>query len=1103
MRSLDSLTVALDGLQLIEANAGTGKTFTITTLVLRLLLERHLDISQVCVVTYTNAATAELRRKLRERLRIALSGIRREPAGLDPLLRTYVDQRAAIGNPAADARRLEAALYGFDEAAIFTIHGFCQRVLQEHAFESGTRFDAELLGDDRLLLADIVNDFWVSRLYDAPPTLADQLRADRVSPERLTQLARLAVTHPDLCIVPARAADPHAAAARALEHALTTFAPDELRRRKEASGLQSFDDLLQQLDRALRGPGGTLLAEHIARRYPAVLIDEFQDTDAVQFRIFAAAHRPGGALFLIGDPKQAIYGFRGADVFAYIRAKQRCGDAAHALETNWRSSPSLVHAVNCLFSRARRPFVLAGIPYFPSTAAAGARDGLGGAAAGLAPLRILFVRRPADGKWMNRGAEKLGWFYEAVGAEIARLLAGNCRIHDRPLHAGDIAVLCRTNEQTKRLQAALVPLGIRSVLRGDASVFDTTEAEHVERVVRALADPGDMDAIAAALITSVIGLTGDALWRVRRDERAWEQWVERFRAWHDAWRASGFTAAFRRVLDDCATPARVLATTGGERCVTNILHLVELLQRAAAETRRGPLGLAEWLQRMRGDIAARQQEVADSAQIRLESDAQALQLVTIHKSKGLQYPVVICPFLWDGLLTHPNESYRCFHDPQAEHRLTLDLGMPQGPREITEREALGESVRTLYVALTRAEQLCLVVWGGFRDAATSPLGYLLHQAPDAADDDGLWMRTRDRIKQASDTELRADLDRLAIASGGSIAIAELARGPGEPLAGPTVHHPSLAARTIERAIVQRWRVASFSALTAGERALADPAAEGVDRDELADASATVEPGGDAVRGFPRGRQLGTLVHKLFETADFVTATPALLRDTAARLLPAYGLGREWADAIGAAVCDVIDTPLLGGAFALRQIAAGRRLNELEFVFPVAGAAASADATRLTAGRLAAAFAAHGTDWIRGDYARRIAALPFGPLAGFLRGYMDLVFVHDGRWYIVDYKTNDLGPRAADYRPHRLAAEMARHHYVLQYHLYAVALDRYLRQRVRDYSYARHFGGAVYLFVRGMAPVHEPGCGVFVDRPAPACIAALAAAVGEDPIGAFV
>jgi exodeoxyribonuclease V beta subunit len=499
---------------------------------------------------------------------------------------------------------------------------------------------------------------------------------------------------------------------------------------------------------------------------------------------------------------------------------------------------------------------------------------------------------------------------------------------------------------------------------------------------------------------------------------------------------------------------------------------------------------------MRLDSRAHDDEAVESAQIRLESDAQALRLVTIHESKGLQYPVVICPFLWDGRLHRAQAVYDLFHTDDAAARLTVDLRSARGSTSysLAERETFAENVRLLYVALTRARQLCLVVWGQFSSCGTSALGALLHPPPDPPAN--LCADLEDHIEALSDDAMRAELVRLAGDSRGAIEVADFPTAAPRAYARRVDDGPPPRVRRPERDIYQRWRMTSFSALTADERALPEPAAEGLDRDESAvESTGRADPlATSAVRGFPRGRHLGTLVHKIFETIDFTERDPAILRARTEALLLQYNVALQWGDAIAAAVGDVLDTPLpTDPPVRLRDVPAARRLNELEFIYPVALGGDDRRPDGLTAARLAGVLQRYGAPWLA-QYAAQVRQLPIASISGFLRGYLDLVFEHGGRWYVVDYKTNDLGPHAADYRPAALLGDMQRHHYVLQYHFYVVAVHRYLQQRLGGYEYARHFGGALYLYVRGMAPGREPGCGVFCDRPAASLIRALSTAL---------
>ncbi|MFI5395887.1 MAG: exodeoxyribonuclease V subunit beta [Candidatus Binatia bacterium] len=1225
MKPLDPLAVPLRGTNLIEASAGTGKTHTITTLYLRLLLERGLSVGDILVVTYTNAATAELRARIRRRLHAALAALEAGGEPDDKTLDQFVRQRLAQGALEADRRVLLAALHGFDAAAIFTIHGFCQRALQEHAFESRVPFDMELVTNQALLLDEVVQDFWVRELYQAPEIFVRHLQRKQLTPRRLVALAAKVVLHPGMPVLPEdvhaelgesldswcraqvqaaaiwrkereeilhllcasaglkrstykeesiraswtttmdavlsqewpgisegfkafqhftseglekgtkkgctrpkhrffEACDALLASDEALRQALDArllefqidlvrYARAELRRRKEAANTQFFDDLLHGLNEALAGQGGATLAEKIRTQFHAALIDEFQDTDPVQYDIFRRVyHGSDAALFLIGDPKQAIYAFRGADVFTYMAAKRDAGADAHTLTTNWRSDPTLIRAVNGLFDQARDQFVFRQIPFLSATPKDGAVDCLGGAAAGQAPLQILFVRRqderkPINKEWANEHLPDL------VAAEIARFLKSGATIEERDVAPGDIAVLCRTNEQAGSTQVALRRLRIPSVLQTEASVFDSVEAVEVERVLRAAADPGDAGAVRAALATTLMGLSGHDVFALQEDERGWDAWMRRFQGWHEAWLHDGFVAGFHRLLDECEVQPRLLALTDGERRLTNILHLGELLHAVEVEERHGPLALVHWLSAMRADVDARAELAGEAAQIRLESDEAAVKLVTVHKAKGLEYPIVFCPYLWDGALLRKSdvETLR-FHDPEDGDRLKLDLGSSnkEAHKALAEREALAENVRVLYVALTRAQHRCSLVWGAFREVETSALGYLLHQPRRLPEDDvDVAKVTAARIAalvSAGDDGLLADLGALAAAAGGAIQIAELPSERGTEYALLAEEWGELRCRMPQRALSPQWRVSSFSNLTAGERAVSPPAEEGQDRDE-ADAAAaeqreSAKPAVPVVlHDFPAGARPGQLIHEIFQSIDFQQSDVTALRAQVAERLARYGFEPKWTEPLCEAITDILETPLDDGSqpLTLRRIPLVKRLSELEFIFPVADEKSSADEGAqpaapglLTRARLAEVFTRCAAPPVPREYADRIRDLGFSPLAGYLKGFVDLVFEHAGRWYVVDYKSNYLGPSPKAYEPQRLGRVMADHHYFLQYHLYVVALHRYLTVRLADYDYDRHFGGVFYLFLRGMSPALPRGCGIFRDRPSRTLIESLSA-----------
>ena len=1191
--------VPLTGTNLVEASAGTGKTYAITTLFVRLLLERELGIDRILVVTFTEAATAELRDRVRRRLREAIATFERCEKGAkrDGEDSDLVELFDRSGDPAADRERLEAALRNADLASIFTIHGFCHRVLKECAFESGVLFDADILTDARPLREEVVGDFWAGEVSQLAEPIVAGLLDSGFKLESCRALVDKATSHPGAPVRPERAdvpeppleefeqayedaraawdeteirrlmADealnknmyretsvrdwcaemssyfetpPHSPrviekhvkfcaselststkkgkkapehpffevadrlhvlhgqwveAARgkmlALHLDLVTYARTELPRRKEMHGVLSFDDLLQSLRNALMGPSGVALARSVRRRFPAALIDEFQDTDPVQYEIFAKVWTTeDDSLFFVGDPKQAIYSFRGADVFAYMRAASGVAeDRRFTMPHNWRSDPTLVEAVNFLFARVDRPFLLSEIGYPNVAARPGAADVFTPAESmGTSPLDIVFVRRGEDREigslWLRQR------YPDLVAAEISSLLRHGAEIEGRPIACSDIAVLTRTNRQAFEVQAALRRLRIPSVVLGDESVFESREAEELQRVLGSVVEPTNAGAVRAALATELLGVTANDLARMEQDEHEWTSWVNAFREWSELWASRGFVQMFRSLMTHRGLQGRLLSLTDGERRMTNLLHLMELLHTAATTQHLGPTGLLHWLAQQRANARAR----PEAAQIRLESDEKAVKITTVHRAKGLEYGVVYCLDLWDGMLLHPDDKkVLMYHDPARDNELVLEVVIDEGKSASTLRaewEKLAENLRLTYVALTRAKHRCTVYWGARWQYDHSALGYLLHPQRGVAE---LGIQALEqRLRALNDDAMLAELRELATDSGGRIGVRVLDPDErGEVWQPDDEEMVELACRRPEHEVDRWWRTASFTQLAGDGAGLLPDAAEGRDRDETAldDAKRPVAIGTRiALADFPRGARAGNFFHDVLEHLDFAAAQPerrALVEGS----LAAHGFDVDpLVEPVLAALEEFTTAPLAQG-LRLADVPTARRLDEMEFHLPARGS------EPFTRRRLARAFAEHPSQQVGADYAESLGRLRFAPLAGFLKGYIDLVLEHQGLWYVVDYKTNWLGPHVEDYGEPRLAEAMAHGHYYLQYHLYTVAVHRFLERRLEDYDFERCFGGVFYLFVRGMTP-RSPGAGVFFERPPLARIEALSAALSS-------
>lgn len=1165
MQELDILTFPLQGFHLIEASAGTGKTFTIANLYLRLIVEQRRSVEDVLVVTFTQAATEELRDRIRSRLKDALRAFERGASG-DELLSVMLD-KVQDRNKASIHLRDQLTL--MDQAAIFTIHGFCKRMLQEHAFASGALFDMEFITSQGELLKGIIEDFWRRGFYGMDEKRASWIMKQWSMPHELLGNISGYLNKGELAILPHLPAGWEEGLERSfmeafslcrdawqtgrediqeilyqdqglsraektyrkdrvdgavaawevfLEHphmpdlpplfelftsgklatslkknAVTPvhvffdhgqtlkdvserwqrqlriqvladameFCRRELVRRKHLQNVMSFDDLLSMLHDALHKPSGDALANGIGRQYPVALIDEFQDTDALQYAIFRRIYhgRDGCGLFLIGDPKQAIYSFRGADIFAYMRARHDAGKAdRYTLKTNWRSTTPMVAAVNAVFDVDHAPFIYdEDIPFHRAHASGRAdRD----------VLRIDGRQLPALCVWnlplsdenQYQGGIKKEWarkeLARACASEIAMLLdkgtCGAALMGETPLVARDIAVLVRNGAQASLVQEALREVSIASAVISRESIFATGEADELGAVLAAVAEPGSERLIRAALCTELLGIRGNDLDAMSSDEIRWEQRLQQFHSYNDLWRQHGFMLMFHSVLHEQGIPRRLLAQADGDRRLTNLLQLGELLQ-AASQGQHGMEGLLHWFREQRSSSDGNDEE----QQLRLESDEALVKIVTIHKSKGLEYPVVFLPYLWDARPLKSGEPL-LFHDGQG--RQLLDLGSDDYPdhSSAAAREILAEELRLLYVALTRAKYRCVIGWGKMKDAEHSGLAYLLY--PPRHPGEPSSMSGMDGMA------VRAPLERLALQHPEAIEIVAAPSGADHTDMPEKIENDELSARIFSGHIERDWHISSYTSLASGRLQIHD-----ADHDEGPVSGGTEKEVPAGIFAFPRGAQAGSFLHAVFERLDFPRARGAVLTAEISRQLMRHGYDQEWLPVLESMVGHVLDARLDdNNTLRLRDIERSGKRVEMEFHYPLAPLAAE----RLEG--LLHEFAVYESD---------TPALNFKPTRGMMTGFIDLVIEHRGRFYIVDYKSNHLGDRPEDYALAHLERAMIEHRYDLQYLIYSVALHRYLARRIHDYDYERHFGGVYYLFVRGICAQGDQRHGIHHARPA--------------------
>jgi exodeoxyribonuclease V beta subunit len=1233
--ALDPLRFPLHGSRLIEASAGTGKTFTIATLYVRLVLghgepdieHRAFTPPEILVVTFTEAATKELRDRIRVRLAEAASVFQADPDRIAPrepgedLLHDLRAEYPPEHWPSC-ARKLQLASEWMDEAAVSTIHSWCNRMLREHAFDSDSLFIQTLETDQSELLAEVVRDYWrtfmaaldaasvaeVRQWWSSPACLQGDLRglvdhADRlddaaepaisvmgareererrlaelktpwsawcdslktllddavatksingrklqarfygpwlnalrdwaadptsVSPDLKTGWRRLTPEgmaeawtkgeppqHPALAAIASLQSElgmlpnPRSAVLRhAARWVAQRFAAEQARRAQ-----MGFNDLLTRLDAALTGPNGEHLAEIIRRQFPVALIDEFQDTDPVQYRIFDAVYRvatndPETALVLIGDPKQAIYAFRGADIFTYLAARRACAGRLYTLKKNFRSTHAIVAATNRCFLAAESRASGAGaflfrtgtenpVPFL-SADANGRDDQLQTSGQPPPALTACWLPPREDGKAFSKEDYRTR-ISDICASEMVRLLnlgkTGDAGFVQQgaadtftPLRPADLAVLVNNRTESEAIRRALARRGVRSVYLSDQdSVFKSPQAIELQHWLAACAEPEDSRLLRAALATATLGLTWSELDALNHDELAWEARVLQFRGYRDCWRRQGVLPMLRRLLNDFGVPARLLKqgqldgdhVLGGERVLTDLLHLAELLQQASNQL-DGEHALIRHLAEQCRD--ADRGAGNDVRQIRLESDADLVQVVTVHKSKGLEYPLVFLPFAADHRATKSKDLPLKWHDDDG--RLQLALADEGDVLERADRERLGEDLRKLYVALTRARHATWLGLAPLADLERGAFGYLL----------GGGEPLSDGLETALEV-LRGDCEHIAVVAAPEPTHERFNTSDAAATLGP--------ARQSRTVVMEPWWIASYSTIrtvgsTVGSEDQARPvtSAETPSQDrfqemQLAQANGPVvetpseatsrrdrlpgtTPATGSPHAFPRGPEAGTFLHDLLEwcaTNGFaeVAAAPALLRDTVARRCRVRGWS-HWIDPLTAWLHRLISQPLelptMGSAPATTLSLAGLASVVPEMEFWIA-------THRVDTSEIDRLVCAHTL-----ERAPRPALQP-ARLNGMLKGFMDLVLEHDGRYYVADYKSNWLGPDATAYTPDAMRAEILHARYELQYVLYLFALHRLLKARLPDYDYDRHVGGALYLFLRGVA---APSQGLHAERP---------------------
>jgi len=1165
-----TLDMDLAGVKLVEASAGTGKTYAIGNLYMRMLLDGYA-VAEILVVTFTKAATEELRGRIRQRIHdalIALEDIEHtRNAHKDEFFRLWAAYLTDEGAKLARCQ-LKLALTSMDEAAIYTIHGFCQRALTEHAFNSRQAFDVEMITNDSQIWEDAMKDWWRAHTYPmdvaelrlfteavgtldslislqkplrkpgvhlipgenawielvaACKTLADIWESDKEKIqqvleskalyhrggfslkkipaliemleqffsagcpldqviERLSNVTRsklLSVLkkdqeepgldenffiHADAVFILARrlsykskAGNPASNKIRidALRQA-NEYVHKKVNSVKQQSGQMAFDDQLLMLEYALTG--SETLAQAICKHFPVAMIDEFQDTDAVQYSIFRHIYQPDaetdGRLIMIGDPKQAIYSFRGGDIFAYIKAKQDATEH-YTLDTNWRSTPGLIKAVNYLFSIKDDPFIYKDIPFEPVKASGNDPRLLYHNGKAVTPLTMWQVPPGATGKPINKSA-LTPIMHSHTANEIVRLLTesreGRLTLADKPVHPGDIAVLVRGHAEASGLRDALRERGISAVAAGRKHVFESDEATGLKLLLAAVVDCKDAALLRQALASSLLGLNYTEIYQRLSSDTLWLDWTVQCSELHQTWSRRGFMAMFQQMLSQLHIGESVVQDRLAERRLTNLLHLGELLQQATQSV-TGMDALLIWFEHQLCNASS-----GEDTELRLENDGDQVTIVTIHSSKGLEYPIVFLPYMWCCYPNRHTDELLPFYD-EVEGCRYLDAGEDNAHLLLSEKERLAEDVRLTYVALTRACSKIYMAWGdvsfkfgsNYDSGVTAP-GWLLHKGQQVAD----LATQKPQAFSSGSGSVAVDLEALCNESGQTIELVKLDSGRPEPLSLPADQEAAVSdirTQIFTGDISEDWRISSFSSLTRDVH-------QHVSVVKKTDSS-------DQIFNVTAGSQTGLFLHALFEQMDFQSKDiKGFVQAFTSRNAVRYGLDPEQGSIIACWVEEVLHSTLDQSDLTLADIDMSQRMNELPFDFPV---------NKLDVNRLNRTL-----DKVSGRDLQPIQS--YQNFSGFMTGVIDLIFEHGGRYYLADYKSNHLGYTLDSYAPTSLQQTVYERRYDLQYLIYSLALHRYLTLRVPDYDYNSHFGGVYYLFLRGMRAEHGSRYGVYYAKP---------------------
>ncbi len=1150
------------GINLIEASAGTGKTYAIAMLVLRLVVEKNQDIKQILVVTFTKAATEELKERIRQRLVEARQAVKGDDNTVDDRLKQWLNNNEIDSN--IILQRLNHALLDIDQAAIFTIHGFCQRTLAEYALESGQLFDSELSGDISSVKQACSDDFWRRNIYPRSALEVSLLTAQYQTPDKL--LASIDFISQDLAVLPKyenleqklteikqlvkshkkdikssllalkkvldegkfkvgfksnfeeayqsitdwlnnnnaiapefsmftlqglmdglngnkfrkSKANPSTSEEQKqdylsaidfdnetfqqidsaiknislfLRRSLLKSLNEDVSKRLQQQNILSFDDLISRLADALQAEKGEELCQQIRLRYQTALIDEFQDTDQKQWLIFSTLfYSTEHHLYLIGDPKQAIYKFRGADIHSYFAAKKQA-EHKFSLGFNWRSHPQLVEGVNTLFSTTN-PFLSEQLDFIPVKAALTEKQGFLAEKDQALPAIVLWQLEKNEKEFWTSGKATTEIIMGVVN-EVVDLLTADFSIQTedkKQIQPNDMAILVRTNRQAKQFQIALNDAGVIAVINSKESVFSSQEASDLYIALQAIAGVTDHTLLRQALMLDWFNFNGQQLHQTLNDERAMDDWLTRFLTYQYVWKEKGLMAMTQQFLGEENIFSHLSEKKQAERRITNLQHSIELLQQAAIDENLAINKTLDWLHDSIIQAEGLTSSSTDEQQLRLESDENAIKIITMHGSKGLEYPIVFCPFLWSrgDRLKKEKEKIKCYTDEE----MIVDLGSDQFElhRQLALEEELAEDLRVFYVAVTRAKYRCYINWADVRTkdvANTSAMAHLLNFSEDD------YSQQQKKLQRYGKNQPSAFEYRM-LEIGQEMTKTWQAEVSGD----------NLSYRQKKRSLYSYWQMSSYTALSSFS--IHDEPELPVDKvredndDDLKE---------DEKPELPRGAQTGNVIHDLLENISFKYLAKendiSLQRD---RSCLRYGLKTDEPEQINLLLKKTVKTVLSFDdvCFSLKDLEEDQCLKEMPFYL----AMKKMDVSSI--------------NYILKD-CPAYQPLSEKVMCGYLTGFIDLICEYQGKYFVIDYKSNGL----ENYEQNTLTKAMREHNYGLQYWIYTLVLHQYLQLRLPNYNYEEHIGGVMYLFVRGMDESTE-NSGVYQAKPESKMIEQLAA-----------